>query len=56
MASRTMDIKLSFEQFDMTPGAGGRKFLRNLLLHGGKLATARRTARVLVFRTYVLKL
>ena len=31
-----MDIKLSFEQYDMTPGAGGRKFLRNLLLHGGK--------------------
>ena len=31
-----MDIKLQFEQFDMTPGAAGRKFIRNLLLHGGK--------------------
>ena len=35
-ASKTMDIKLSFEQFDMTPGASGRKFIRNLLLHGGR--------------------
>ena len=34
--SRTIDIKLSFEQYDMTPGAAGRKFMRNLLLFGGK--------------------
>ena len=31
-----VDIKLSFPQFDMTPGSEGRKFRRNLLLHGGK--------------------
>jgi len=31
-----VDIKLSFEQFDMTPGPKGRQFRRNLLLHGGK--------------------
>ena len=34
-----MDIKLAFEQYDMTPGASGRRFLRNLLLHGGKADT-----------------
>ena len=26
-----VDIKLSFEQFDMTPGEAGRKFRRNLM-------------------------
>ena len=31
-----VDIKLSFPQFDMTPGSEGHKFRRNLLLHGGK--------------------
>ena len=31
-----VDIKLSFDQFDMTPGSAGRKFRRNLLLHGGR--------------------
>ena len=31
-----VDIKLAFEQFDMTPGQAGRKFRRNLMLHGGK--------------------
>ena len=34
-ATFNVDIKLSFE-FDMTPGAEGRKFRRNLVLHGGK--------------------
>ena len=31
-----MDIKVAFETFDMTPGAAGKRFIRNLLLHGGK--------------------
>ena len=31
-----VDIKLAFEQFDMTPGQAGRKFRRNLMLHGDK--------------------
>ena len=31
-----VDIKLSFEMFDMTPGPKGRSFRRSLLLHGGK--------------------
>ena len=31
-----VDIKLSFEMFDMTPGQNGRSFRRSLLLHGGK--------------------
>ena len=35
-AAKNMDIKLLFEQYDMTPGAAGRKFFRNLMLHGGK--------------------
>lgn len=35
-APRTVDIKLSFERFDMTPGEKGREFRRNLLLHGGR--------------------
>jgi hypothetical protein len=30
-----MDIKVSFELFDMTPGPKGRRFMQNLLLHGG---------------------
>ena len=30
-----MDIKLSFEQYDMMPGPGGKKFMRNLFLYGG---------------------
>ena len=30
-----MDIKVSFELFDMTPGSKGRRFMQNLLLHGG---------------------
>ena len=32
----TTDIKLSFEQYDMTPGNPGRRFRRNLLIHGTK--------------------
>ena len=32
---RTVDIKLSFEQYDMMPGPGGKKFMRNLFLYGG---------------------
>ena len=36
---RTVDIKLSFEQFDMMPGAAGKKFQRNLLLYGGSADT-----------------
>ncbi|HAQ68007.1 MAG TPA: hypothetical protein DCR70_09825 [Phycisphaerales bacterium] len=35
-AAKNMDIKLLFEQYDMTPGAAGRKFFRNLMLHGGR--------------------
>ena len=34
--AKTMDIKLLFAQYDMTPGAAGRKFVRDLMLHGGK--------------------
>ena len=34
--THNVDIKLFFEQFDMTPGVKGRSFRRNLLLHGGK--------------------
>ena len=34
--STTVDIKLSFEQYDMTPGVKGRKFITNLRVHGGK--------------------
>ena len=36
MAAHTVDIKLSFQQFDMTPGQAGRVFRRNLLTLGGK--------------------
>ena len=36
---RTVDIRLAFEQFDMMPGAGGKKFQRNLLLNGGSADT-----------------
>ena len=36
---RTVDIKLAFEQFDMMPGAAGKKFQRNLLLNGGSADT-----------------
>ena len=32
----TTDIKLAFEQYDMTPGNPGRRFRRNLLIHGTK--------------------
>ena len=35
-AAKNLDIKLLFEQYDMTPGAAGRKFFRNLMLHGGR--------------------
>ena len=34
--THNVDIKLSFEMFDMTPGQSGRAFRRSLLLHGGK--------------------
>ena len=34
--AKTVDIKLQFEQYDMTPGAAGRIFRRNLLAHGGR--------------------
>jgi hypothetical protein len=30
-----VDLKVSFELFDMEPGSKGRMFIRNLLLHGG---------------------
>ena len=33
---RSVDIKLSFEQYDMVPGQGARKFRRNLIIYGGK--------------------
>ena len=36
MAHKTVDIKIQFEQFDMTPGPAGRVFRRNLLAHGGQ--------------------
>ena len=36
---RTVDIKLSFEQYDMMPGPGGKKFMRNLFLYGGTADT-----------------
>ena len=36
MASHSVDIKLSFERYDMTPGPAGRRFRRNLLMHGGR--------------------
>ena len=34
--ARTVDIKLKFDPTDMTPGAKGRKFRRDVLLHGGR--------------------
>ena len=34
--ARTVDIKVKFDPTDMTPGAKGRKFRRDVLLHGGK--------------------
>ena len=37
--THNVDIKLSFEMFDMTPGQSGRAFRRSLLLHGGKSDT-----------------
>ena len=37
--ARTVDMKLSFEQYDMTPGMKGRIFRRKLLMHGGKCDT-----------------
>jgi len=30
-----IDLKVSFELFDMEPGPKGRRFIRNLLTHGG---------------------
>ena len=30
-----MDIKVSFELFDMSPGEKGKQFIRNLMVHGG---------------------
>ena len=36
MPERTVDIKLLFEQTDMTPGPKGRVFRRDALLHGGR--------------------
>ena len=38
-ATRNVDIKLQFEQFDMMPGSTGKRFQRNLLIHGGKSDT-----------------
>ena len=38
-ATRNVDIKLQFEQFDMMPGPTGKRFQRNLLIHGGKSDT-----------------
>ena len=34
--ARSIDIKLKFDPTDMTPGAKGRKFRRDVLLHGGR--------------------
>ena len=34
--ARSVDIKLKFDPTDMTPGAKGRKFRRDVLLHGGR--------------------
>jgi hypothetical protein len=36
MPERSIDIKLLFEQTDMTPGPKGRAFRRDALLHGGR--------------------
>ena len=37
MATRTVDIKLRFEQYDCRPGrVEWEKFRRNLLTHGGE--------------------
>ena len=33
--SRTVDIKIYFERYDMVPGPGCRAFRRNLMQHGG---------------------
>ena len=38
-ATRNVDIKLQFEQFDMMPGPTAKRFQRNLLIHGGKSDT-----------------
>ena len=38
-ATRNVDIKLQFEQFDMMPGPIAKRFQRNLLIHGGKSDT-----------------
>ena len=46
---RTVDIKLSFEQYDMMPGPGGKKFMRNLFLYGGT-ADTQGNARLLLYR------
>ena len=37
MTVRNVDIKLQFEQTDMTPGPAGRVFMRNVRVHGGKI-------------------
>ena len=34
-----IDLKVSFELYDMEPGAKGRKFIRDLLIHGGHADT-----------------
>ena len=31
-----IDIKLQFQPTDMVPGENGRKWMRDVLLHGGK--------------------
>ena len=43
-ASRNVDIKLAFEQFDGLPGPECRRFRRNLIQCGGKADTRRRVA------------
>ena len=37
-----VDLKVSFELFDMEPGSKGRTFIRNLLLHAGCTGPARK--------------
>lgn len=37
--ARTVDIKISFERYDMVPGPGCRTFRRNLMQYGGRSDT-----------------
>ena len=37
--TKNVDINLLFPQFNMLPGPAGKRFQRDLLLHGGKTDT-----------------